>query len=101
MNSAPWDEPAKAPSEVVVRGITIKAGDKVLLRPRRRADIMDIVLDGKIATVEAIEQDFEENIHLAVTVDDDPGRDYGKARKIAHRFFFRLNEVDPIAQGAE
>ena len=98
MNPAPWDEPSTAPTEVVVRGIVIKAGDKVRLRPRRRADIMDIVLDGKLATVEAIEQDFEDNIHLAVTVDDDPGRDYGKARKIAHRFFFRLNEIEPMQE---
>ncbi len=29
------------------------------------------------ATVEAIEQDFEGRVYLAVTVDDDPGKDLG------------------------
>ncbi|OWK45303.1 hypothetical protein FRUB_01634 [Fimbriiglobus ruber] len=90
-----------APSEVVVRGVTVRAGDRVRLRPRRRADIMDIALDGKVATIEAIEQDFEGNIHFAVTVDDDPGRDLGVARQIAHRFFFRANEVEPFSPPAE
>ena len=37
----------------------IRAGDRVRLRPRRRADILDLALAGMAATIEAIEQDFE------------------------------------------
>jgi len=96
MTPAPWDEPATGPSEVVVCGVTIRAGARVRLRPRRRADILDIALDGKVATVETIEQDFEGNVHFAVTVDDDPGRDLGVARQIGHRFFFHVNEIEPL-----
>ena len=60
------------------------------------ADAFDIILRGKTATIAAIEQDFENRIHLAVTIDDDPGADIGAAGKIGHRFFFTLDEVQPF-----
>ena len=77
-------------------GAEIRAGDRVRLRPRGRADILDLVLAGKTATVEAIEQDFEGKIHLAVIVDDDPGKDLGALRQPGHRFFFAPEEVEPL-----
>ncbi len=66
--------------------------------PFRRADILDIALAGKAATVEAIEQDFEKRVYLAVVVDDDPGAELGIARQIAHRFFFAPDEVEPLEE---
>src|SRR5262249_37497570 len=66
----------------------VRAGDRVRLRPRGRADILDLALAGKTATVEAIEQDFDGRAYLAVIVDDDPGRDLGALRQPGHRFFF-------------
>jgi hypothetical protein len=80
---------------VVTGGVEIKAGDRVRLRPLGRADVFDIALDGKLATVVSIEQDYEDQIHLAVTVDDDPGSDFGCDGLPAHRFFFRIDEVEP------
>jgi hypothetical protein len=74
----------------------VRQGSRVRLRPRGRADIMDMVLAGKAAVVEAIEQDFEGRIHLAVTIDDDPGRDLGLLRQPGHRFFFLADEVEPV-----
>jgi hypothetical protein len=74
----------------------IRQGDRVWLRPRGRADILDLALAGKAATVEAIEQDFDGRVYLAVTVDDDPGNDLGKSRHPGHRFFFQPEEVEPI-----
>jgi hypothetical protein len=53
-------------------------------------------LKDRLATVESIEQDFEGRIHLAVTVDDDPGQDFGRARQPGHRFFFKPDEVEPL-----
>ncbi len=82
-----------------VGNVTLKAGDRVLLRPRGRADILDLALDGKVATIASIEQDFEGRIYLAVTVDDDPGRDLGLAKQPGHRFFFGVEEVQPLASG--
>ena len=74
----------------------IRGGDRVRLRPARRADILDMALAGKAATVESIEQDFEGQVYLAVTVDDDPGRDLGGLRQPGYRFFFQPNEVEPL-----
>jgi hypothetical protein len=78
---------------------SLRPGVRVRLRPRGGADAMDIVLRGKAATIVAVEQDFEGRIHLAVTVDDDPGQDLGREGKPGHRFFFRPEEVEPLAGG--
>jgi hypothetical protein len=77
----------------------IRAGDRVRLRPRGRADILDLALAGMTATVETVEQDFDGRVYLAVTVDDDPGRDLGALRLPGHRFFFAPEEVEPVAGG--
>ena len=74
--------------------LEFREGDRVRLRPRKKADIFDIALDGKVAVVESVERDFEDRVHLAVTVEDDPGRDFGVARQIGHRFFFSPDEVE-------
>jgi hypothetical protein len=74
----------------------LRAGDRVRLRPQGRADILDLVLTGKAATIEAIEQDFEGRVYLAVTVDDDPGKDLGLLRQPGHRFFFLPEDVEPL-----
>jgi hypothetical protein len=74
----------------------VRAGDRVRLRPRSRADILDLALADKVATVDAIEQDYDGRVYLAVTVDDDPGRDLGQLRQPGHRFFFAPEEVEPL-----
>jgi hypothetical protein len=74
----------------------LRRGDRVRLRPGRRADILDLALDGKTATIEAIEQDFEGRAYLAVLVDDDPGKDLGALRQPGHRFFFLPEEVESL-----
>ncbi len=74
----------------------VRPGDRVRLRPRGQADILDLALAGKTATVEAIEQDFDGRAYLAVTVDDDPGKDLGALRQPGHRFFFSPEEVEPL-----
>jgi hypothetical protein len=79
-----------------VAGISLKKGDRVRLRPKKRADIFDTLLEDKIAIIEAVEEDFEGNIHFAVVLEDDPGRDLGEMRQAGHRFFFSQEEVEPI-----
>jgi hypothetical protein len=76
--------------------LAFRAGDRVRLHPSKKADIFDIALDGKTAIIESVERDFENNIHLAVTVEDDPGREFGVARQIGHRFFFGPEEVELV-----
>ncbi len=81
---------------LVVEGVELKKGSRVLLRPRPGGDVMDLALAGKVAFIEGIEQDYEDRIHLAVTLEDDPGRDLGEDRVIGHRFFFSPEEVIPL-----
>jgi len=74
----------------------LRVGDRVRLRPAKHADIFDLVLDGRVAVVAAIEQDFENRVHVAVVVEDDPGRDLGEMRQPGHRFFFAPEEIEPL-----
>ncbi len=82
---------------VTVEGVEIGRGSRVVLRPRAGGDIMDVVLNGKVGVVERVEEDFEGHVHLAVVVEDDPGRDMGEARLPGHRFFFVPEDVEPMA----
>lgn len=84
--------------EALVSGVSLKAGDRVRVRPKGRADVMDIALAGKTAVIEAVEQDLEKRVHLAVVFEDDPGKELGMARQPGHRFFFGLDEVEPVQQ---
>jgi hypothetical protein len=81
---------------VVVKGVELEKGSRVLLWPRPGGDIMDLALAGKAAFVEGIEQDYEERIYIAVTLEDDPGRDLGGDRILGHRFFFSPEEIEPL-----
>jgi hypothetical protein len=90
--------PTKKLQSATVNGVQLKAGDRVRIRPKKRADIMDMALDGKIAMIEAVEQDVENQVHFALVLDDDPGRDLGLLRQSGHRFFYSAEEVEPIQE---
>jgi len=77
--------------------IEVRQGDRIRLKPRAGGDVFDLALAGRVAIVEAIEQDYEGQAHLAVVVDDDPGRDLGMLRQPGHRFFFAPEEVEPLS----
>ncbi len=74
----------------------MKPGARVIVRPRGRADMLDLALDGKSATIISIEQDFEGRVFYTVAVNDDPGQDLGIEGKPGHRFFFRRDELELI-----
>jgi hypothetical protein len=101
MNEWEWQllEEKTQLAQAVVGGVELKTGMRVRLRPRRGGDIFDLALAGQVAIIEAIEQDYEDNIHLAVVLEDDPGRDLGMLRQPGHRFFFSPEEVEPLDQG--
>ena len=81
---------------VTVDGVELVKGSHVMLWPRARGDIMDLALRGKVAFVKTIEQDYENRVHLSITLEDDPGRDLGDAYILGHRFFFSPDEVVPL-----
>jgi hypothetical protein len=98
MIEQPFDPFAEHVPVVSVRvfGMELRTGDRVRLWPQKKADIFDMEMEGKVAIIEAIEQDFEDNIQFAVVLEDDPGRDMGMLRQTAHRFFFSPEEVEPL-----
>ena len=98
-----WDpEGVGGTTESVTWGAgRLHLGDRVRLRPRNRADIMDIALHGRTAVVESIERDYEDVVHVAVVVDDDPGKDLGTLRQPGHRFFFSLNDLEQLDSADE
>jgi len=90
----------KSPIErLTCDGVELGAGDRVRLRPRQGGDIFDFALAGKIAVIESFEQDYEGKIQVAVVLDEDPGKDLGLLRQPGHRFFFNLEEIEPLASG--
>ncbi len=103
MNEWEWQllEEKSPVAEVQVHGVGIKIGDRVRLSPRAGGDIFDLALAGQIAIIESIEQDYEDKVHLAVVLEDDPGRDLGMLRQPGHRFFFSPAEVEPLTVVSE
>jgi hydrogenase maturation protease len=100
MNEWEWNalEDTTPVDSLQVGGVELRAGDAVRLRPRSGGDVMDLALRGKTATIEAIEQDYDGGLHLAVVLDDDPGKDLGLQRQPGHRFFFKPDEVQKLPQ---
>ena len=50
----------------------------------------------EVAVIEAIERDFEDQVHVAVVLEADPGREFGLDRMPGHRFFFSPDEIEPL-----
>jgi len=92
-----WEQLERpAPDAVTVAGVELRRRSRVRLHPRRAADVFDVALEGKSAIVEEIVESMEGGVQLAVTVEDDPGRDLGIDRRMGHRFFFTPDEVEPL-----
>jgi hydrogenase maturation protease len=95
-----WADLQRSPPEAVtVDGVELRRGSRVRLRPRARGDVFDQVLAGRVAIVEGIDEGIDGERQLAVTIEDDPGRDLGGDRYLGHRFFYGLHEVEPIVGG--
>jgi hypothetical protein len=88
--------PVTRAESVSVNGVALRQGDRVRVRPKKRADAFDMAVDGKVAIIESIEQDAEDNMHLALVLEDDPGKDLGFLRQPGHRFFYGTDEVEPV-----
>jgi len=98
MNQWEWNLLEDKPSleSVTAGSVELRIGHRVRLRPRTGGDIIDTALAGKIAIIESIEQDYEGKIQVAVVISDDPGKDLGFLRQPGHRFFFDVEEIEPV-----
>jgi hydrogenase maturation protease len=85
------------PRTVEIDGMEVGRGSRVVVRPKEGGDVMDRALAGKVAVVEGLHQELDGNLHVAVTLEDDPGRDLGEKRQPGHRFFFSPAELEPLA----
>ena len=104
--AVPWWDPEADASvspdtdSVLIGGQQVARGSLVRLRPgARRADAQDMFLVGRIAEVQAVLLDIEDQPYLAVALTDHPDPDLS----IAHgRFlYFMPDEVEPCqAEGA-
>ena len=86
-----FDNPGE--EQATVDGVTFVKGSKLVLRPGTDRGTHDRLLDGRRATLERIYVDYDDRVHLAVTVDDDPGQDL--MRETGRYLFFFANEVEP------
>lgn len=81
---------------VLVQGVRVARGSRVVLRPRRNADAQDIFVAGKTARVTSVHEDVEGNTHVAVVVEDDPAADlhewYGRY------LYFSPDEIEPLTE---
>jgi hypothetical protein len=81
---------------VLVNGVRVMRGSRVVLRPSRRADAQDIFFAGKTALVTSVHEDVEGNQHVGVVVEDDPAADlhdwYGRY------LYFAPDEVEPLSE---
>ncbi|MET9608505.1 hypothetical protein ABZZ17_26220 [Streptomyces sp. NPDC006512] len=97
----PWWDPARpdaldpVPDRIPIDGVQVGVGSRVLLRPGLRpTDAQDLFLRDRPALVEAVLHDVDGGVHLAVTVEGDPGADI---RREQGRFlYFQPDEVTPL-----
>ena len=94
----PWWDPGSDRSvdpsrdSVEVAGGSVAAGSRVVLRPGlRRTDAQDLFMRGRTALVEAVLRDVDGGVHLAVTLEDDPGADIQRAQ--GRFLYFQPDEV--------
>jgi hypothetical protein len=77
-----------------VGGVTFVKGSKLLLKPGTDRDVYDRLLHGRQATLERIYIDYDDRVHLGVTVDDDPGQEL--MRETGRYLFFFAHEVQAL-----
>lgn len=97
---APWWDPGADASvspetdSVLVGSVRVHKGTPVRLHPRGGADAQDAFLVGMRATVHAVLHDVDGEVHVAVSLDDDPAAEL----QLAHgRYrYFRPDELEPV-----
>jgi hypothetical protein len=88
------DADVRGEERMIVDGRTFVRGQHVVLRPEANRNAQDHLLEGRSATIERIYIDYVEQVHLCVTVDDDPGQDI--MRDIGRYLYFKPTEVEVI-----
>jgi hypothetical protein len=88
----PAAEDVVGEQETIVDGQTVRRGAKLVLHPKAGGDAQDFLLDGRTATLERIYVDYDDVVHLAVTIDSDPMQLV--LRESGRFMFFKPDEVE-------
>ena len=94
-----WSEPEPGhpnPGEEEIRidGRLIRKGSEVVLRPPDDGDVYDRMLAGRTGTVERIYYDYDGEVHIGVTINNDPSQEL--YRETGRYHFFKATEVEVI-----
>jgi hypothetical protein len=94
----PPDAPAPQDDAVEIAGVRVAKGSRVIVRPTRRADPIDMFMKDRVARVEGVYRDLEGITHVAVVLADDPSADllagYGRF------LYYRPDELEPVKESA-
>ena len=100
-SAVPWWDPgmdesvAPETDAVWIGGAPVRGGTRVRLRPGiRRADAQDLFLQGRVATVEAVLSDVDDETYLAVTLEEDLAAELQQAH--GRFLYFRPDEVELV-----
>ncbi|HEX5926868.1 MAG TPA: hypothetical protein VFY45_23790 [Baekduia sp.] len=88
----PVEQEVRGEEEVMVGDRTFRRGEHVVLQPGPGRGAGDHLLTGRSATVERIYIDYDGDVHLCVTIDDDPGQQL--MRDIGRYLYFKPDEVE-------
>jgi hypothetical protein len=95
-----WWEPAVDASfdpwtdTVRIGGAEVGKGSRVRLHPTRRADAQDLFVAGRDATVSGVFRDVDDDVQLAVVLDEDPGAELHQWH--GRYLYFHLDEVEVL-----
>jgi hypothetical protein len=98
---APWWDPAQdaavdpASDTVLIAGVPVSRGSRVLVSPLRRADAQDLFFAGQTGRVTGVHFDVDGGTHVAVVLEADPAAElhewYGRY------LYFAPEELVPLA----
>lgn len=102
----PWWDPGADSSvspetdHVVIAGVQVSRGSRVKMLPgARRADAQDLFLAGREATVQAVFQDVDGNVHVAVSPDRDDLADLQSSH--GRYLYFSIDELKPVSSESQ
>ncbi|MEO6056930.1 MAG: hypothetical protein ABI860_02790 [Gemmatimonadales bacterium] len=90
----PRRETVPGEERLVVNGVEFRRGAKVVLRLADRIDPYVRALDGRIATIERLYLDYEDQQYLVVTIDGDPAQQL--LRDTGRYLYFSPHEAEVV-----
>ena len=91
--SADVRDPTQGLPEVEVDGVVFRRGGQVVVRPGLEADLHARMLEGRTVTIERIYRDYDDKVHLGVSVDQ-PGQEI--MRETGRFLWFFPPEVEVV-----